>query len=464
MMATKRMIQKFLACQTAVSMAMSLLTISASAEAAITGTGTPEDPRITVEVNITPAPGTGGTETETVTQKEWATPHQDESSGEPGPSQEGAVRDVSVSGSEITQQTVVTDALGRPLSDTDSVVGEESVNATVTATDITTLEDQLISDTSEERAPVTTETVDGAPETTEGKWIKGETKEGEWVEGETKAGRWSGSKTMASSSDTSDAGIDDPLDEGDITIRLKPGTASGPYTRTETVTISLAEIVKDNLAIPALGSKTEGNVTTETKAIYASDGKTVIGYEIVRTTTTEKTDTEDVSGKQPTEEPESGDDIVEIKTAPEGYAAGTVESIGEHGEKIRTVTEEIVENGKVVGYKITRTTTITNSASGTVTTESTAATITEEGEHVETFTLPEKPAESVSTDEITGVTTTVTVEEILDNGKVVGYQATTVKTDRNGGELSRDMASVYGTTRTVRKTTVTEGRHRIGTS
>ena len=126
--------------------------------------------------------------------------------------------------------------------------------------------------------------------------------------------------------------------------------------------------------------------------------------------------------------------------------------------EIKVVREPLLdEAGNVIGYKTTTTTTKTVETEGDPTTSEgtpvtgepvVGETVTTPGSTETSFTLPEKPAESETTDE-SGNKTTVTVEEILEDGTVVGYKSITVVTDAEGTELSRSSESVYGTTKTT---------------
>ena len=80
------------------------------------------------------------------------------------------------------------------------------------------------------------------------------------------------------------------------------------------------------------------------------------------------------------------------------------------------------------------------------------------------YTLPEKPEGSVSTSE-DGITTTVTVSDILDgDGKVIGYKSTTVRTDAAGAELYREENDLYGTEETINEAITSANPQKEGTA
>ena len=102
------------------------------------------------------------------------------------------------------------------------------------------------------------------------------------------------------------------------------------------------------------------------------------------------------------------------------------------------ITEITDDNGNVIGYRIETTKTTTEPSGKEV--PSTAASAV-------TYILPEKPEESVTTD-AAGNTTTVTVEEIVEGGEVVGYQKNVIVTDARGAELYTEQEMLYRTKKT----------------
>lgn len=140
--------------------------------------------------------------------------------------------------------------------------------------------------------------------------------------------------------------------------------------------------------------------SVETKATPIKDGDTVIGYTIVKTTTTY-----DVT---------------------EGKPGETKESSG-------------------------------NTNSGT-----TSSTV--EGETKTEYRMPDEPVGGTSVDAATGNVTTVTVEKIEEGEEHVGYKTITVVTDASGKELSRETESIYRTEITTAPTTKTDTTTDVTTS
>ena len=166
------------------------------------------------------------------------------------------------------------------------------------------------------------------------------------------------------------------------------------------------------------------------------DGK-VIGYKVVTTTETSKQDSPPDVGK--TTESYSAPD--QTPTAPKGYTGGTVQD-----GNVTTVTEPITnDSGNIIGYRVTKTTVTETSDSETRVSGRDTTTEVTTGETL--YTLPERPAESESTDPYGYVTKTV-VEDILDGDTVVGYRSITTYYDNKGETLRTERNSIYGTTST----------------
>ena len=171
----------------------------------------------------------------------------------------------------------------------------------------------------------------------------------------------------------------------------------------------------------------------------------------------------------------------------EGKTEGTpvVEDVlGEAGEKLgikttkkdveTTVSDIINDEDQVVGYESTTTTTKTivtelekkNSDVHQPEVSIGEATITEET--TESIDLPERPAEGETTDEATGETTKVTVEDIVnENGETVGYEVKKVTVDKGGKEIGWGSQSLFGkktitvTTKEILETTTTKTEYII---
>ena len=107
-------------------------------------------------------------------------------------------------------------------------------------------------------------------------------------------------------------------------------------------------------------------------------------------------------------------------------------------------TEAITDdNGKTIGYRVTTTTTTENT--DTNTTESTRDTTTDTFTAQDIFTLPARPQESESKDGNGYVTKTV-VEDIIENDQVVGYKSTTTYYSPEGEAMRTESNSIFGTT------------------
>jgi hypothetical protein len=329
------------------------------------------------------------------------------------------------------------------------------------AADNTTPENELVLQNSAETEPTVT--------TQDGEWELVTSEEGTWTN--TEAQQVSETAQQSSETETSDATLSDveaPLTSGTITLTMTPGD------KTETK-VAVAQYTVDDIQLPdgltggsaddpaqlteTTTDENGNDVTIVTTAIYGDDGA-IIGYDVTTTTVQQSgpvnSGDPDVSTTETTET---------VQTAPAGYTTGTEEDTvtDESGNAIgtKTVTTDAVygdDGESVIGYQVT-TVTVTETAAEAV-----------EPETVTTVTLPEKPAESTITDDATGETTTVTVEELLNDGQVVGYKTTTVLTDATGAELSRSSESSYGvettvtTTVTGTETTVTTVQTILGTT
>lgn len=197
----------------------------------------------------------------------------------------------------------------------------------------------------------------------------------------------------------------------------------------------------DSTEIPVDTSKYEPTVTPEETSGTDADGKAFVKKTVLTTSEDGKTTT--------------------------GYTVTTTYP-GKPGE---TVTETVVydrdADGNFIGY--TSTTVVSKphldktetSSEVTVPTESITVEDAEqpepeEPEEVTIILVPEKPAESETTD-AAGNTTKVTVENLYDtDGKtVIGYQVKTTVTGADGKQVSTASESVWGTRTTVTTTTVT---------
>lgn len=264
--------------------------------------------------------------------------------------------------------------------------------------------------------------------------------------------------------------LKDPLDDKDMILGLTPG---GQTQKLESVTIQEVQDValsadpqaKEIVALLNQSNVVNGiytttdtsdpdkTVTTVYQVHYAEDGKTIIGY---TATTTTSTVTRDAT------EGETAESITETTTTqrkPEGYTTGIKDAIAVtdqngNGSMIEEVNEILDREGNVIGYEIIKTTTY-EPQSNTVSTPLSGGIVTDQAAPVTEIILPAKPTASETTDPTTGTTTTILVEDILENGTVIGYQTTTITKDKRGKELHRASESHWGTIKTTATTTVT---------
>lgn len=491
----RKKLKRALSVMLTVSMLMSALSIPAMAsEDADTGT---QEPTVTVTVTVEKDETSGDTTTTTVTDKEWSsaediavdlpdsgTETDSETGTETGSETEAgaaaepeapntevtAEGEKTVTGSETTTEVTIVNNDNKVIEESGNISGSETTTETTTVTESTTEKDVLIDETDTETQDTTT--VDGETVITPDEdWTEVETSQGQWTQGATTEGTW---ETTSSTSETSadvKAEVTDPLDEGNVSLELKPGEKAEV-----TIDVDVQDVEKtlegdtgfDPAIIEQLSKLPNGQQIKETSAnkevvytpIYGEDGETLIGYE--KTTTTITTDETIIDSTEKPSETVVGTQVT--KTAPEGYEIGEEDSEGENGETIHTVTEPIydIDNATIIGYKITKTT--TSVEDGTETNESDSADITISETPEVTIILPEKPAESTTVDEATGETTKVTVSEVVENGQVVGYLSTTTKIDASGKELSSVTETLRGTVKTVTKTTVTDPTKEVVTT
>ena len=257
-----------------------------------------------------------------------------------------------------------------------------------------------------------------------------------------------------------------PLDEGDVTLNLRPdgkevstGENSGYY-------VSVEELARDNIAVPESEEYTDddGNQVTVTVTPKLNADNVVIGYEVEEKTTIRKTTDSQIGEKYEGTTTAGGSRII----APIGYTEGTddpVDILDDNGNKIgESVTETRAikdKDGNITGYEVTTTTVKTEVVTG----EPEAVENVDSESSTETLELPERPEGSVSTDAVSGITTTVTVEDVKDGeGNIIGYQTSTVKTDKNGKAIESESHTVYGTKVTIKKTCDAENSRKTTTT
>lgn len=430
-MATK--MRRFLAILIALSLGAGHLLVPAIAvepeQSIAVNVAVSQAPEASSDMNVTSDTTTSGSvdgsilENKTSTTTDWS-----------GTNEDGAA----VTGSETIINVTGTDsATGDKLYEGGSITGSETITKTETAAETTVQKDILVSDTTEN----THSAEDGdVIVTTESSSSTGN-KDGQWVEGTLVKGETAADPSVSAEEETRTAiGIDTTL-PGNVTIQLDPNSQNGT---TITKTISVADVISGAITLPADGSYTE----------LKDENGTVIGYEIV--TTTQNSETK-VTVSDPTSTTSTRTEAAEV-TLPEGVQAGTELLYAEDGTVIGEVVTDIVptydDSGKVVKYVITKTT--------TVNTEDTHIAPSGDPSSQEAITgtsmiLPQRPAMSVSSDPVTGITTTVTVADILDeNGNVTGYEVTTKKTSIDGTAISTVTEKKYGTLVTTDTTTVTD--------
>lgn len=309
-----------------------------------------------------------------------------------------------------------------------STTGEEATDVTNTTTTTTVTEDALIS--SETDSKVTTDPTE--------KWETTSTTEGNWTPGTLKPGDVEATEVKSSQSGTISYDRDT-----DVTLNMNNGKLTDSQKVTVTA-VAASDVAGGKIVLPTAGTTTE-----EIK----DDSGYVIGYKITTISveavadgyrvTTVVAETGNPTGvSDPTVgTPVYGDETAAAE-APQGYTPGETNSTVTEGDKTIDTKEVITEikdsDGRVIGYTITTTKTTTEPSDKKVQPDPTSDV---------TYIMPEKPEESVTTD-AAGNTTTVTVEEIVEDGEVVGYQRNVVVTDARGTELYTEQEMLYRTKKT----------------
>ena len=505
------------------------ISVEVTAEVVESGSGTSEDPKVTVTTETEKDDETGETTTTVTTEKEWndvtVSDGTDETEGttsegenETTPAEETAagtgenagtdaedaseseidkpdstVIETTVTGSETTVVETTTDEQGRKTSESGSVEGSETTEVVKTETEVTVTEHVEMNSTTTETTTVNGETTkvvtDGntvfegeagenaaiESEETEGEWNKVEGSEtpGEWVPGDVDENAWNavgGAEQTQGNAQNSEIDLSDknPLNgSGSVTIDLKPGDKN---KKTSSVTVSLEELVNQNVTIDDYAKQAEGTVdvmdgdkkigtqTTEVEIVEKCENGKLVGYEVITTVTTVIEKGESAPAEGDPQYSNESEPIAVDAPMPENIKEGTEDIVDESGKKIGTVEtliEEVID--EATGKKVWKVTKIkTTNTNGFETTGSNAVYEDGKAEDIVTFTLPEKPLGGETVDEETGEKTVVTVEEITESGKVVGYKSITKVFDKDGNELSSSSDSVYGTTTTVSGKTETD--------
>lgn len=347
----------------------------------------------------------------------------------------GTAAGAAVTGTEtITDITGTDDITGQTLYQGQTITGSETNITTEVSTEVTE-KDTVLSDVTNPTGSEET----GTPETTTENTSNTENTEGNWVEGKLVEGEAKIDEALSGESEKVtdvEIGFQAP---GEVTLELTPGKA--PTTITKTIPVE--DVISGLITLPQ-GGYTE---------IKDASG-IVIGYEI---TTQAETNDHNVTVNDPQATSGTRTETAPV-TLPENVKAGKEAVLAEDGsvigEVITEVTPEYDADGNVIKYTITKTT-IVNIDETKVEESDTLS--TEEKKTNVSIRLPEKPQGSVVTDEETGITTTVTVEDILDeNGKVTGYAIITENTDANGVQLNTTTEKKFGTVVTTNITTVTD--------
>lgn len=313
-----------------------------------------------------------------------------------------------VTGSEDMTQTITHDnATGIETIEGNSK-GEENTDIVGTTVTTTTTKDVLFSD---ENSSNTNESSTSKETPTTSGWVEGDVTEGEWEEGEIQQG------TASTTGTTNKRTEIDATNPGKAVIEMAPDG--------ETVEVFVDVTIDQVLA---------GVEIPEDAVEVKKDGK-VVGYKIVKVTETSTPDANPIVG----ETTENLGTPTQTAVAPNGYTEGTVTN-----GNVTTVTEAIKdENGAVIGYRVTKTTVTENAGSSTI--ESTQDTTTETTTGKAVFTLPARPEETETTDDNGYVTKTV-VEDIVEDGRVVGYKSTTTYYSPEGETMRTESNSIFGTT------------------
>lgn len=497
----KKNLKKLLVWILALSMCSGLMTVPALAGEvdpntnatrslpAAPGDGSAESPAVTVTVTVQEE----GRTTTTTTETGWS--GETEVPSETGDGENDGTT-TTVTGSETRTETETVDGKGRPVKQTGHGEGSET---TVTETVETEVKEGQVIDETVENISSSEETIgetsdyqwddNGNADDDVDNWVEGSPQFGDWkptTENTTEGAGQDGWNTTTedTETDSNDLDIPDPLESKDVTLNLTPGTATTPNTVTEKETVTVEEILAENADMFQLAVMDEleqkGSIETverisaceyvETVTTPIVEDGVIVGYTIKTTTTTidpgtiSETQTAETRGS--VSEPAPSAPVIPETWADALNAVGEVSEITDGDKVIKTATGangvevEMIkapikdESGNIIGYTIIKKTTTPNKKTETF---EAAGENTEDNAPTETtFVLPEKPAESENTEN--GVTTKVIVENAYDeDGKHVGYISTTVRTNAfSGKELYRSAETIYGTTTTVNKTTVTD--------
>lgn len=331
-----------------------------------------------------------------------------------------------VEGTETSEQTITQDQTTGIETHEGKLEGEETTIIDDTTVTTETTKDVLLEQETITDAPVTNE-LESSEEKTEGQWNEGQENVEQWQEVS------EGEPTLKDQdTETTSSGNVTPESQG-ATLVLSPNE--------EVVTAKEVITLKDVLA--GTQQKPESNETQTVEELKDEKGN-LIGWKI-----TQKTET---VGTSTTQEPVITGDWKETSTTT------TVKDSGKYTEgtttegNVTTTVEKIYDEktNEFLGYRVTKVTvTESDNSADPVITESSRDTETIKGTAQDNgFTLPEKPAESVVTNEY-GDTTTVTVTDLMEDGKHIGYTISTVITSADGTAIRKETKNIYGTASTL---------------
>ena len=391
-----------------------------------------EKPNATVTVTVEEI--TNANETvigeKTTTQTDWSDSNTSEpktettTEGNSTTTVEGSVT-TDVTGSETKEDSVVEE--GNKIISSGTVEGSESTTITDTETTTTVTEGDVYSDEIVKTEETKKEAYEGETEYRDHK----QTGSTGWVE-DTDNNSTSDEKINEKSNagQETDIEIEEDLTD-DVTLNMTPGGSDS-----ETRYISIEDALKENITYTNGQELTDGSVVS-----YVYENDKLVGYKLTK----EGTAYPDENNSENVKETSKGDLVQKgnptaKKVKPSGnYEVGTTDVVDENGNVIGTkIIEAIEENGEIVGYRITEKKVVGEEAS--------AADTTTDNVDVDPIdpVLPEKP-EAPAPVTKNGLTTTVTVEDLYENGKHVGYTTITSVTDAQGNEVSWSSSSIYHT-------------------
>lgn len=445
-----KMMKKFVAMLSALSLCMSIVALPAAAEehgasggetttvtVEITDDGGNPIGQLSTTITTTSSDTSGSNIQQTDTQKTWNTQQT-----------EGTDPETNTRGNQTVtnSSSVVTDVTGSSQStdliNSDKSTGIQTYSGTESGSETTTVTDTTTTTT-------TTTGVLQSDETNTSTTINNKTEEEDWGElQKTGEGQWNSTGTDSDgyerttdkntkNNGTTDVDVDnDPLKNNDVTLKMDAPTGSQKSTSDQQeLFISIEDALANDISYKDNETLEDGSVV---KYKYDTKGN-VIGYTITKYTPTSSTNNTQIAAGTSGDPTKSG---TENKTyiKPEGYTPVVDEPIlDESGNTIGTKTIEEIKDGagNVIGYTITE---------RVVTAPGNLPDVSTENLDVPkpVRTLPERP---IAPDPVTegGLTTTVIVEDIVENGETVGYKTTKTVTDGDGNEVSSESESIYGT-------------------